>query len=588
MRATEAAREWVGTMAALLTPDAVEWLDGSETERARLEARAVDEGVLLPLDATRLPGCFLHRSAPNDVARTEQLTFVCTERREDAGPTNNWMSPDEARARLTDIFRGAMRGRTLYVVPFVMGPPGSPFSRVGVQVTDSVYVALNMRMMTRMGDVAWDELERRGGGDFTRCLHALATLDPERRYICHFPQDNAIWSVGSGYGGNALLGKKCLALRIASALGRDEGWLAEHMLIVGIQPPEGPTRYVAAAFPSQCGKTNLAMLVPPPSMAAAGWKVFTVGDDIAWLRPGPDGRLWAVNPEAGFFGVAPGTSARTTPNAMATIRSNTVYTNVALREGGDVWWEGHDDPPGEGLVDWQGRPWDGTSKAAHPNSRFTAPARQCPSLSPVWEDPQGVPLDAILFGARRPRVMPLVFETRDWAHGTYLGATMASETTAAATGAVGVLRRDPMAMLPFCGYHIADYFAHYLRVGASLSRPPRVFGVNWFRVGADGSFLWPGFGDNLRVLRWVLERCDGTGHARSTPIGMVPTPEALDTEGLEMSPGVLAQLLAVDADEWFDELKDQRVFLEGLGDRVPARIFEEHQRLTDTFSRLPR
>jgi phosphoenolpyruvate carboxykinase (GTP) len=584
MLASRAVQEWVESVARLVVPDHIEWLDGSDAERERLEARAVSEGVLQALDADALPGCFYHRSAPNDVARTEHLTFICTTERDDAGPTNNWMAPAEARARLEALYAGCMKGRTLYVVPFVMGPVGSPFSKVGVQLTDSVYVALNMRIMTRMGNVAWQELAARGGDDFTRCLHALGDLDPERRFICHFPEDNAIWSVGSGYGGNALLGKKCLALRIASALGRNEGWLAEHMLIVGIQPPNGQTRYVAAAFPSQCGKTNLAMLVPPPDMARAGWKVFTVGDDIAWLRPGPDGRLWAVNPEAGFFGVAPGTGSRTNPNAMATVQRNTIFTNVALTPDGNVWWEGHDAPPPAGLIDWQGRPWDGKSKAAHPNSRFTAPAAQCPSISPEWERPEGVPIDAILFGARRPRVMPLVFETRDWVAGTYLGATMASETTAAATGAVGVLRRDPMAMLPFCGYHVGDYFAHYLRVGEALSRPPKVFGVNWFRLDEDGRFLWPGFGDNLRVLAWVLERCEGRGDAVETPIGAVPALGALNVEGLELAPEALARLLTVEPSEWSRELSDQRAFLDGLGDRVPMRIIEEHQRLNAAFS----
>ncbi len=577
-------QEWVSQVATVLQPDRVEWLDGSEEERRRLERLAVSTGELIPLSDAALPGCFLHRSNPNDVARTEQLTFICSRREADAGPTNNWMDPDIARAKLTEVFHGAMRGRTLYVVPFVMGPPDSPFAKVGVQVTDSAYVALNTRIMTRMGEVAWGVMARTG--TFTRCLHSLADLDPNRRFICHFPDDNAIWSVGSGYGGNALLGKKCLALRIASVLGRDEGWLAEHMLIVGVQAPGAKPRYVAAAFPSQCGKTNLAMLVPPAAMREAGWKVWTVGDDIAWLRPGPDGRLWAVNPEAGFFGVAPGTSTKTNPNAMATITRNTIYTNVALRPDGTVWWEGHQEPAGEGLIDWTGVPWDGARKAAHPNSRFTAPAAQCPSIDPAWQEGSGVPIDAILFGARRPRVAPLVWEAPDWTAGTYVGATLASETTAAATGAVGVLRRDPMAMLPFCGYDVARYFGHWLEVGARLERPPKVFGVNWFRLGEDGRYLWPGFGENLRVLAWVLERCSGAGAADRSPIGAIPTRDAIARDGLDVADEAMRALLRVDRDEWAKELDDQRAFLESLSG-CPSALLDENWRLTMSFSKSP-
>ena len=576
----ESVRAWVEEVRTLCQPDAVYWCDGSEEERERLTAQAVQEGVLIPLNPEMLPNSYLHRSDPTDVARTEHLTFICSRAQADAGPNNNWMSPEDAREKLTPLYAGAMKGRTLYVVPFVMGPVGSPFSKVGIELTDSLYVVLNMRIMTRMGAPAWGQLEMTGG-ELTRCLHSLGDLSPERRYICHFPDDNAIWSIGSGYGGNALLGKKCLALRIASVLGRDQGWMAEHMLILGIQNPRGEKRYVCAAFPSQCGKTNLAMVVPPKAMLEQGWKVWTVGDDIAWLRPGADGRLWAVNPEAGFFGVAPGTSNKTNPNAIAAASHNTIYTNVALKPDGTVWWEGHHEPPVEGMLDWRGRPWSPGSgeKAAQPNSRFTAPADQCPSIAPEWQDPAGVPISAILFGARRPNVVPLVYEARDWQHGTFIGATLASETTAAATGKVGVLRRDPMAMLPFCGYNMADYFGHWLEMGKAVADPPKIFGVNWFGTDADGSFLWPGFGDNLRVLDWVIERCAGRGGAVETPIGNVPAAVDLDLEGLTLSPAALARLLRVVPEQWADEARDQAAFLETYGDRMPEAMWTEHARL---------
>jgi phosphoenolpyruvate carboxykinase (GTP) len=574
---SEAARRWVDEVASLCRPDAVEWCDGSGNEAGRLTKLAVARGELIPLDPVKLPHCHLHRSAPNDVARTEHLTFICTRTKDDAGPTNNWMDPAEARARLTPLYRDAMKGRTMYVVPFIMGPPGSPFSKVGVEITDSIYVALNMGIMTHMGNAAWEHLG--DSPDFTRCLHSLGDLSPERRYICHFPQDNEIWSIGSGYGGNALLGKKCLALRLASYLGRSEGWLAEHMLILGLQSPEGETHYVAGAFPSACGKTNLAMLVPPASMK--GWKAWTVGDDIAWMRIGPDGRLWAVNPEAGFFGVVPGTSSRTNANAMATINRNTIYTNVALKPDGTVWWEGHDEPPAPGMLDWQGRPWDPASgeKAAHPNSRFTAPAGQCPSISPEWQSPTGVPISAILFGARRQRVVPLVYEARSWQHGTFLGATLSSETTAAATGKVGVLRRDPMAMVPFCGYNMGDYWGHWLEMGKRMTQPPKVFRVNWFRTGDTGKFLWPGFGENLRVLRWILDRCRGAAEAKETPIGFVPTPRSLDRTGLDLTDAALDTLLRVDPAEWSEAIQTQEDFFSKFGDRLPRGIREEHDEL---------
>jgi len=573
----DAAKRWVQAMADLCRPDRVLWCDGSEEEKQRLTAEAVRAGVLLELNQEKLPGCYLHRSNPNDVARTEHLTFVCTRDAEDAGPNNNWMPPDEAREKLKELFRGVMKDRTMYVVPFLMGPPGSRFSKVGIEITDSIYVVLNMRIMTRMGDVALQHLG--DSDDFTRCLHSLGDLSPERRYICHFPEDNEIISVGSGYGGNALLGKKCLALRIASWLGRKEGWLAEHMLILGLRTPEGRQHYVTGAFPSACGKTNLAMLVPPATMK--GWQVTTVGDDIAWLRPGPDGRLWAVNPEAGFFGVVPGTSSKTNPNAMEMIQHDTIYTNVALRPDGTVWWEGHDDPPTPGTKDWQGRPWSPESgeKAAHPNSRFTVSAAQCATISPEWQNPSGVPVDAMLFGARRQRRVPLVYQATSWQHGTFLAATLSSETTAAATGKVGVLRRDSMAMQPFCGYNMGDYFAHWLQVGKKLANPPQIFRVNWFRTDPNGRFLWPGFGDNLRVLQWILKRCENRGEAKQTAIGWVPTPGALDTKGLEVAPAALEPLLAVDALEWHEAVHLQAEYFEKFGEHTPAGIWHEHANL---------
>jgi len=564
----------VDEVSALTSPDRVIVCDGSDAERDRIVQECLAEGALVALDQSKLPGCYLHRSAPHDVARTEHLTFICSERPEDAGPTNNWMSPADARERLTPLFRGSMRGRTLYVVPFLMGPPGSRFARVGVEITDSKYVVLSMRIMTRLGRVALDHL--RAGDDFTRCLHSLGDLSPDRRFIVHFPHENAVWSIGSGYGGNALLGKKCLALRLASWLAREEGWLAEHMLILGLRRPDGSLRYLTGAFPSACGKTNLAMIVPPASMP--GWEAWTVGDDIAWLRPGPDGRLWAVNPEAGFFGVVPGTSHRTNPTAFEMIQRDTIYTNVALRPDGTPWWEGHDDPPPPQALDWQGRPWtpDSPDKAAHPNSRFTTPAVNCASLSPEFENPDGVPISAMLFGARRQRRVPLVYQARSWAHGTFLGATLSSETTAAATGKVGVLRRDPMAMLPFCGYNMADYFGHWLDVGASLAAPPAVFRVNWFRTGTDGRFLWPGYGDNLRVLAWILDRADGRGAARETPIGWLPTPDAIDRRGLDVDDAAMQTLLTVDPAEWVEAVAGQETFLDSFGGRAPDAIRAEH------------
>ncbi|HEY1232322.1 MAG TPA: phosphoenolpyruvate carboxykinase (GTP) [Candidatus Binatia bacterium] len=572
-------QKWVKDMAAMCQPDDIHWCDGSEEEKENLTSVALKSGDLISLNQKKLPGCYLHRSALNDVARTENLTFICTEEREDAGPNNNWMAPAESYDKLGKIFSGAMRGRTLYVIPFLMGPASSPFSKVGIQVTDSVYVVLNMRLMTRMGRIALDHLG--DSDDFTRCLHSKADLDIERRFICHYPQDNTIWSVGSGYGGNALLAKKCLALRIASKLGQKEGWLAEHMLIVGVENPEGETHYICGAFPSACGKTNLAMLVPPPSMK--GWKIHTIGDDIAWLRVGPDGRLWAINPEAGFFGVAPGTGSKTNPNAMATVQHDTIFTNVALRPDGTVWWEGHDDPAPSSAEDWRGKPWTPASghPAAHPNSRFTVSIKQSPTYSSEWDKPQGVPISAILFGARRNKLVPLVYESFNWQHGTFLGATLASETTAAATGAVGVVRRDPMAMLPFCGYNMGDYWGHWLSMSQRATHPPKIFRVNWFQRNEQGKFIWPGFGENLRVLRWVIERCKGGSDAEETPIGYVPRVSALNGGDLKISKSDLNQLIAVDRDGWKNNLRSQSEYFDNFGDHLPAQIKEEHKALAN-------
>src|SRR5258706_3187109 len=570
-------QKWVNEVAAMCQPDNVYWCDGSEAEREKLTQVAVQSGDLMPLNQKELPGCYLHRSALNDVARTENLTFVCTDEEAEAGPNNNWMAPAESYERLGKIFRGAMHGRTLYVIPFLMGPQGSSFSKVGVQVTDSVYVVLNMRLMTRMGKIALDHLGN--SDDFTRCLHSKADLDMERRFICHYPQDNTIWSVGSGYGGNALLAKKCLALRIASKLGQKEGWLAEHMLIVGVESPDGEIHYVCGAFPSACGKTNLAMLVPPASMK--GWKIHTVGDDISWLRVGSDGRLWAVNPEAGFFGVAPGTGSNTNPNAMATVKKDTIFTNVALRSDGTVWWEGHDDPVPHNAIDWRGKAWDPASgqPAAHPNSRFTASLKQCPTYSAEWEKPEGVPISAILFGARRNKLVPLVYQSFNWQHGTFLAASVASETTAAATGAVGVVRRDPMAMLPFCGYNMGDYFGHWLKMGTLLKQPPKIFHVNWFRQNEAGQFIWPGFGENVRVLRWILERCKGTGAADKSPIGNLPAKGAIDTRGLDVDAATMAELLTVSKDDWQAEVAGIGEFFAKIGNHLPPEMEQQRQAL---------
>jgi phosphoenolpyruvate carboxykinase (GTP) len=582
---TSSVEQWVDEVARTTRPNNIVWCDGSDAENERLIGQMVDDGTLIRLNQQAFPNCYLHRSNPQDVARTEHLTFICSEKAEDAGPTNNWMSPPEARERVWPLFDGSMRGRTMYVVPYIMGPVESPYAKVGVEITDSPYVVANMRIMTRMGQVALDRVNA-GATDWVPGLHSLGDLSPDHRFILHFPETRTIWSVGSGYGGNALLGKKCYALRIASTMGRDQGWLAEHMLILGLESPEGDVTYIAGAFPSACGKTNLAMLRSP--FESDGWKVWTVGEDIAWINPGPDGRLWAINPESGYFGVAPGTNRKTNPNAMEAISRNSIFTNVALKEDGSVWWEGMDGPVPDRLTDWQGRPWTPASgtKAAHPNSRFTTPAGQNPVISPHWEDPQGVPLSAILFGGRRARTIPLVYRAFDWEHGVFVGATMASETTAAATGAVGVVRRDPMAMLPFCGYNMADYWAHWLEVGRGVKQPPQVFQVNWFRTNDQGQFIWPGFGENMRVLRWVRDQVLGktNGNSRETQVGIVPTPEAIGTAELGIAPQDAEMLLAIDREDWLREAEDQAEFLAKFGDRLPPEIRKQHEALKGRLS----
>jgi phosphoenolpyruvate carboxykinase (GTP) len=572
-----ALQAWVDEVAALTKPSRIHWADGSQAENDRLVAEMLDSKVLHRLNAQRYPNCYLHRSDPSDVARTEHLTFICSSKQQDTGPTNNWMAPGEAKAKVGAIFRGSMQGRTMYVIPYLMGPVGSPSSKVGIEITDSPYVVVNMRIMTRMGEPALRQLG--DSADFVKGLHSLGDLSPARRYILHFPEEKLIWSVGSGYGGNALLGKKCFALRIASAQAREEGWLAEHMLILGLENPAGETHYVAAAFPSACGKTNLAMLIPPASQK--GWKAWTVGDDIAWIRPGPDGRLWAINPEFGFFGVAPGTSTKTNANAMASLRANSIFTNVAVTGDGCPWWEGIDGEVPERLTDWRGNPWQRGSreKAAHPNARFTAPASQCPSISPKFNEPQGVPLSALIFGGRRARIAPLVLEAFEWSHGVFVGASVASETTAAQSGAVGVVRRDPMAMLPFCGYNMGDYFGHWLSMAQLVKRPPRIFHVNWFRQSPDGRFIWPGFGENMRVLRWVLERCQGGGAAVESPIGCLPAPGAIDLAGLDLDEATMRDLLTVSVDDWRSETESIGEFFAKFGDRLPGEMEQQRQAL---------
>ena len=561
---------WVEEMAKLTKPDQIVWCDGSEDEKRRLTELAVSKGILIPLNQEKLPGCYLHRSNPNDVARVEQLTFICTRTKDEAGPTNNWMPPDEAYSKLGKLFDGSMKGRTMYVIPYVMGPLGSHMAKVGVELTDSPYVVLNMRIMTRMGVPALKMLG--DSNDFNRGLHSTLDCSPDRRFICHFPEDNVIWSVGSGYGGNVLLGKKCLALRIGSYLGQKEGWLAEHMLILGVESPEGEMTYVAAAFPSACGKTNFAMMIPPARFK--GWKIWTVGDDICWMRVGEDGRLWAINPEAGYFGVVPGTNYKSNPNAMKTIAKDTIYTNVAMTKDGDVWWEGKDGDVPEELTDWQGRPWKkgSTEKAAHPNSRFTAPATNNPVLSRFADDPQGVPISAIVFGGRRATTIPLVMQAFSWTHGVFLGATVGSETTAAAAGQVGVVRRDPMAMLPFAGYNMGKYLAHWLDMQGKILNPPKVFMVNWFRRGEDGKFLWPGYGENMRVLKWIVDRARLRVGGQETLLGWVPKSGDLDLSGLHVPHEQVDAATHIDLKEWKEELHSLESFFTQMGSTMPEAL----------------
>ncbi len=570
---------WVDEMVALCKPDEVVWIDGSDEQLTDLRAQAIASGEMEALNEEKLPGCLLHRTLPNDVARVEDRTFICTNTKEEAGPINNWCDPEEMYAKLTPMYDGVMKGRTMYVIPYSMGPIGSPLAKVGVELTDSIYVVLNMDIMTRMGKAAFENLGD-VSDDFVRGLHSKADIDPEKRYIVHFPQDNTIWSINSAYGGNVLLGKKCFALRIASYQGKNEGWMAEHMLILGIENPQGEVKYITAAFPSACGKTNLAMLIPPEVYKKQGYKVWTVGDDIAWLKPGKDGRLYAINPENGFFGVAPGTNAKSNFNALESTKKNTIFTNVAHNlEDNTVWWEGLDKNPPENAVDWKGNPWNGKQseeKGAHPNSRFTAPAQNCPCISPEFNNPEGVPISAMIFGGRRAKTAPLVYQSFDWNHGVFVGSTMASETTAAATGAVGVVRRDPMAMRPFCGYNMGDYFAHWIEMGAKIGdKAPKIFNVNWFRTDDEGHFIWPGFGDNMRVLMWILARCDGEVDAVETPIGYEPKPEDINIDGLDISVDVIKELLTVDKGLWKEEAKGIREFYAQFGDRLPKELSDE-------------
>ncbi|HVH72893.1 MAG TPA: phosphoenolpyruvate carboxykinase (GTP) [Candidatus Dormibacteraeota bacterium] len=571
---------WVEEAARLTKPDRVVYCDGSETEYRRMIELLVQAGETVTLNKKTYPNCHLHHTSVNDVARTEHLTFICTRDKDDAGPTNNWMDPDAARHKVGVLFDGAMRGRTMYVVPYIMGPVSSPISKVGVEVTDSPYVVASMRIMSRMGQVALNRLGP--SNEFVPGLHSLGDLDPMRRYIIHFPEEKLIWSVGSGYGGNALLGKKCFALRIASVVAREQGWMAEHMLILGLESPGGKVTYMGAAFPSACGKTNLAMMVS--ALESQGYRVWTVGDDIAWMKIADDGYLHAINPEAGFFGVAPGTGMLTNPNVIGALHKNTLFTNVAMTAEREPWWEGIGTDPPAGLTNWKGEPWDPSKgPAAHPNARYTVPAKQSPSISPKWEAPEGVPISAFIFGGRRARVAPLVYESFDWQHGVFVGATMASETTAAATGDVGVTRHDPMAMLPFCGYNMADYFGHWLQMGKKIPRPPKIFHVNWFRKSADGKYLWPGYGQNVRVLKWILERVEGRGDAQETPIGYVPAKNGLTLEGMKISGDAQSELLSVNLADWETEMEDTKQFLMKFGARLPKEIREEHTKLSRRF-----
>jgi phosphoenolpyruvate carboxykinase (GTP) len=582
---------WIKEMADMCRPDNQVWIDGSEEQLEALRAEAVATGEMIKLNEEKLPGCYYHRTAENDVARVEDRTFICTPTEKEAGPINNWMEPEKMYAKLNALYTGSMEGRTMYIIPYSMGPVGSPFSKIGIELTDSIYVVLNMAIMTRVGQAVLDQLGNDDDAEFVKCLHAKKNVDPEERYIVQFPQDNTIMSVNSAYGGNVLLGKKCFALRIASYLGMKQGWMAEHMLILGLENPQGEVKYICAAFPSACGKTNLAMLIPPEYLKEQGYKVWTVGDDIAWLNIGPDGRLYAINPEAGFFGVAPGTSTKTNFNALESTKKNTIFTNVAINNADNtVWWEGLDKNPPVDATEWKGAKVNGPEyvenggKLAHPNSRFTAPAVNCPCISSEFENPQGVPVSAIVFGGRRAKCAPLVYQSRDWQHGTFVGAIMASETTAAAAGAVGVVRRDPMAMKPFVGYNMASYWGHWLEMGKKLGdKAPKIFHVNWFRKDDEGNFLWPGFGDNMRVLLWILDRCDNKVGAKECAIGYVPNVDDIDITGLDMSKEDLANLLTVDANEWIKDVEDSETgikqYFAQFGDMLPKEMAEELERL---------
>lgn len=588
MTTNKSVLAWIEEMKNLLNPDKVVWIDGSEEQLEALRKEACETSEMIKLNEEKLPGCYLHRTRENDVARVEDRTFICCRDEKDAGPTNNWKNPQEAYQMLFDIARGSYKGRTMYVIPYSMGPVGSPLAKIGYEVTDSIYVVLNMSIMTRVGTAVEEVLG--DSEDWIKGLHAMCDVDPEKRYICHFPEDNYIISVNSAYGGNVLLGKKCFALRIASYLGKCEDWMAEHMLILGIENPQGEIKYVTAAFPSACGKTNLAMLIPPEGYRNKGYKVWCVGDDIAWMRKGPDGRLWAINPENGFFGVAPGTNEKSNPNALASTKKGTIFTNVALNlDDNTVWWEGLDKNPPEHAIDWKGNPWNGkesTEKGAHPNSRFTAPAKNCPCISSEFNSTSGVPVSAIVFGGRRATTTPLVYQSRDWNNGVFVGSIMASETTAAATGAVGVLRHDPMAMKPFCGYHMGDYFGHWIEMGKILGdKAPKIFNVNWFRLDEDGKFMWPGFGDNFRVLEWIIKRCEGKADAVETPIGYLPRPEDINLEGLDMDMETLKKILTVDNEKWTAETKEIEEYYKIFGDKLPAELRAELEGLKERLAK---
>ena len=579
-------------MAELTSPDAVVWITGDEEQTEKLRRQAVASGENIKLSEDKLPNCYLHRTAVNDVARVEDRTFIVTSRREDAGNTNNWMDPKECKEKLTKLFCGCMRGRTMYVIPYSMGVLGSDFSKIGIELTDSIYVVLNMLIMTRAGQKCLDQLGDKD--EFIKGLHSKADLDESNRYIVHFPEEDTIWSINSGYGGNVLLGKKCFALRIASYLGRKEGWMAEHMLILGVEYPNGETKYISAAFPSACGKTNLAMLIPPETFKKRGYKVWCVGDDIAWIRVGKDGRLYAVNPENGFFGVAPGTNEKSNPNALASVQRDSIFTNVVHNlDDNTVWWEGLNNNPPKNAIDWKGNKWDYTkfdksdksTYGAHPNSRFTAPAKNCPCVSPEFDSVTGVPLEAIVFGGRRAKTAPLVYESRSWQHGTFVGSIMASETTAAAAGKTGVVRRDPMAMLPFCGYNMGEYFAHWLEMGQKATHAPKIFHVNWFRTDNEGHFIWPGFGDNLRVVLWILDRCAGKADAVDSPIGYLPKPEDINIEGLDVSLDTMKELLSVDKESWLEDISSIRAFYDKIGPTVPKELLCELETLESNLKK---